>query len=84
MPAMLDIKDSNRRSKVSILNKVGQKLLQFEERKQVLELKAIRDQQQEDKMIHDLLMDRQNKQIWDIIKANKEFMDEWMKKGRGD
>ena len=80
---MLDIKDSNRRSKVSILNKVDQKLLQFEERKQVLELNAIRDQQQEDKMAHELLMDRRHKQI-EQLKANKEFMDEWMKKGRGD
>ena len=80
---MLDIKDSSRRSKASILSKVEQKLLQFEERKQVLELNAIRDQQQEDKMAHELLMDRRHKQI-EQLKANKEFMDEWMKKGRGD
>ena len=80
---MLDIKDSNRLSKASILSKVEQKLLQFEERKQVLELNAIRNQQQEDKMIHDLLMDRRHKQI-EHLKANKVFMDEWMKKGRRD
>ena len=80
---MLATKDSNRLSKANKLSKVEQKLLQFEERKQVLELKAIRDQQQEDKMVHDLLMDRRQKQI-EQLKENKEFMDEWMKKGRGD
>lgn len=80
---MLATKDSNRLSKANKLSKVEQKLLQFEERKQVLELKAIRDQQQEDKMVHDLLMDRRQKQI-EQLKENKEFMDEWMKKGRRD
>ena len=80
---MLATKDSNRLSKANKLSKVEQKLLQFEERKQVLELKAIRDQQQEDKMVHDLLMDRRQKQI-EQLKENKEFMDEWMKKGRKD
>ena len=80
---MFVTKDSNRLSKANKLSKVEQKLLQFEERKQVLELKAIRDQQQEDKMVHDLLMDRRQKQI-EQLKENKEFMDEWMKKGRRD
>jgi hypothetical protein len=34
-------------------------------------------------MVHDLLMDRRHKQI-EQLKENKEFMDEWMRKGRRD
>lgn len=66
--------------KLSIIEK---KLLKFEERKERLELKAIRDQQKEDELVHHLLMDRRHRQI-DMLKENKEFMEEWMKKGRKD
>lgn len=62
---------------------IEQKLLKFEERKERLELKAIREQQKEDEMVHAMLMDRRRQQI-EQLKENKEFMEEWMKKGRKD
>ena len=79
----LTAKDSSLPSKANKLSKIEEKLLKFEERKELLEVKAIKDQQQEDKMVHDLLMDRRQKQI-EQLKENKEFMEEWMKKGRRD
>lgn len=65
------------------LSLVENKLLKFEERKERLEIKAIKDQQREDKLVHDLLMERRQKQI-EQLKENKEFMEEWMKKGKKD
>lgn len=62
---------------------IEQKLLKFEERKERLELKAIRDQQKEDQLVHSLLMERRQQQI-EQLKENQEFMDEWMKKGKKD
>ena len=53
----------------------SKKLFKFEDRKERLELKAIKDQQREDKLVHDLLMERRRKQI-EQLKENKEFMDE--------
>ena len=64
--------------KLSIIEK---KLLKFEDIKERLELEAIKDQQREDKLVHDLLMERRRKQI-EQLKENKEFMDEWMKQGK--
>jgi len=62
---------------------IENKLLKFEERKERLELKAIREQQREDQLVHHLLMERRQQQI-EQLKENQEFMDEWMKKGRKD
>lgn len=65
------------------LSLIEENLLKFEERKERLELKAIREQQREDQLVHQLLMERRQKQI-EQLKENKEFMEEWMKKGRQD
>jgi hypothetical protein len=63
------------------LSMIENKLLKFEERKERLELKAIREQQKEDELVHQLLMDRRQKQI-EQLKENREFMDEWMTQGK--
>ena len=36
------------------------------ERKELIEMKANKDQQEEDKMVHDLLMERRQKTNWAI------------------
>ena len=63
------------------LSKIEKKLLRFEERKEVLEMKAIKEQQREDQLVHQMLMDRRKQQI-ELLKENKEFMEEWNKKGK--
>lgn len=63
------------------LSMIESKLLKFEERKERLELKAIREQQKEDELVHQLLMDRRQKQI-EQLKENREFMEEWMRQGK--
>jgi hypothetical protein len=65
------------------LGLIETKLLRFEERKERLELKAIKEQQREDELVHQMLMDRRNQQI-EQLKENTEFMNEWMRKGKKD
>jgi len=65
------------------LSLIENKLLRFEERKEIQEIKAIKEQQREDKLVHQMLMDRRQNQI-ELLKDNKEFMIEWEKKGKKD
>ena len=44
---MLLRNDSNRQSKVNKLSKIEEKYLKFDERKELLELNAIKDQQED-------------------------------------
>lgn len=73
----------NQLSKVNKLGLIEKKLLKFEERKEVLEMKAIKEQQREDNLVHQMLMERRQKQI-ELLKDNKEFMVEWENKGKKD